>query len=200
MGNYENVKTARKNLKEKMIYILGGKCCICGYDKCRSALEFHHINPEEKEFHLGENPNVGFEKAANEMRKCILVCANCHREIHAFNINVSNYNCFDEKKYLEKQQELELLRTHKIFRCKTCGIIISKGAEYCVSCGRIASRTCERPSREVLKKKIRTMSFVSIAEDYKVSDNAIRKWCDAYNLPKKKKDIESISDEEWEKL
>jgi len=62
----------------------GGKCCKCGYDKCVGALEFHHINPDEKEFGPGHNGHTrSWKRVKKELDKCILVCANCHREIHA---------------------------------------------------------------------------------------------------------------------
>lgn len=64
----------------------------------------------------------------------------------------------------------------------------------------LLNRTIERPSRDELKKLIRTKPFTQIAEIYGVSDNAIRKWCDFEKLPRKKKDINSYSDEEWEKI
>lgn len=53
-------------------------------------------------------------------------------------------------------------------------------------------------SREELKKLIRTTSFTQIGKQYGVSDNAIRKWCDKYNLPRKVSDIKKISDKDWE--
>lgn len=57
-----------------------------------------------------------------------------------------------------------------------------------------------RPSREELKQLIRTESFLSIGRIFNVSDNAIRKWCIAENLPKSKTEIKKISDEDWEKI
>lgn len=58
-------------------------------------------------------------------------------------------------------------------------------------------RTVERPSRELLKELIRTKSFIEIGKMYGVSDNSIRKWCDFENLPRKKTEINKISDEDW---
>lgn len=64
------------------------KCAICGYDKCLSALEFHHIDPKEKSFNIMQFAGKrSFTKNTKdhldkEMSKCIVVCANCHREIH----------------------------------------------------------------------------------------------------------------------
>ena len=62
------------------------------------------------------------------------------------------------------------------------------------------SRIVERPSREELKILIREKPFTQIGEMYGVSDNAIRKWCDAEGLPRKKTDINKMTDEEWEKI
>ena len=56
------------------------------------------------------------------------------------------------------------------------------------------------PSRDVLKTKIRTMSFVQIGKEYGVTDNSVRRWCDTYKLPRLVSEIRSISDEEWEKF
>lgn len=60
----------------------GSKCVFCGYNKCRTALEFHHINPENKLFNI-DCEKKGINKLKEEAKKCLLVCANCHREIHA---------------------------------------------------------------------------------------------------------------------
>lgn len=55
-------------------------------------------------------------------------------------------------------------------------------------------------TREELKKLIRTVPFTTIGTQYGMSDNAIRKWCDKFNLPRKKSEILSYSNEEWEKI
>lgn len=62
------------------------------------------------------------------------------------------------------------------------------------------NRKVERCDRETLKSLIRSTPFTRIAEQFGVSDNAIRKWCDYYNLPRRVKDIKSYSDEEWENI
>lgn len=64
----------------------------------------------------------------------------------------------------------------------------------------LAQRTIERPTRDELKEMIRTIPFTTIGKNYHVSDNAIRKWCDFYHLPRKVKDIKQYSDEEWANL
>ena len=62
----------------------GSKCQICGYRKCREALEFHHLNISEKDFGISDKGYTrSWEKIREELDKCLLVCANCHREIHS---------------------------------------------------------------------------------------------------------------------
>ena len=79
----ESVQKRRNKTKEILVEYKGGKCEICGYDKCISALEFHHKNPNEKEFGIGcKGYTRSIEKNKREVDKCVLVCANCHREIH----------------------------------------------------------------------------------------------------------------------
>lgn len=78
----ERVTNAKKRQKQKLVDYKGGKCEICGYNKCIEALDFHHLNPNEKDFGLSKK-YISFKKAKKEVDKCILVCANCHREIHA---------------------------------------------------------------------------------------------------------------------
>ena len=82
--------------------------------------------------------------------------------------------------------------------CSKCGKPIYKTATYCSDCYAFLQRTVERPNREELKQLIRTLSFTKIGEKYGVTDNSIRKWCDAENLPRRKKDIKTYSDKEWE--
>lgn len=72
-----------RNLKSQMVEYKGGCCVRCGYEKYQGALEFHHIDPNEKDFNPSRLKNYSFnERLRNELDKCILVCSNCHREIH----------------------------------------------------------------------------------------------------------------------
>jgi hypothetical protein len=77
------VKQFRKSRKEKAVQLLGNKCCKCGYNKCLKALQFHHIDPKKKDFEISSNSSkVSWNVIEKELKKCILVCANCHAEIH----------------------------------------------------------------------------------------------------------------------
>jgi predicted HNH restriction endonuclease len=75
-------RNRRKQTKEKLITEHGGKCIRCGYNKCHSALDFHHVDPGQKEAKI-DRLLLNYKKSLDESRKCILVCSNCHREIHA---------------------------------------------------------------------------------------------------------------------
>ena len=187
--------------KSRLVRMMGGKCCICGYNKCLSALQFHHKDPLQKDFTISQNAHISFEKAAEEVKKCILVCANCHREIHAGLIeNIDNYNCYLPEVEKEIIEELDQIKHKKIVYCKDCGKIISSDAIRCPECAKKASRKVERPDREELKNMIRTMPFTAIAAKYDVTDNSIRKWCKAVNLPTTKGVINSISDQKWKQI
>jgi len=77
------VAKRRKKLRMMAIAYLGNQCQMCGYNKCKSALDFHHRNPKMKDFGLSQNGMTrSWEKTKTELEKCVLVCANCHREIH----------------------------------------------------------------------------------------------------------------------
>lgn len=74
-----------KALKERAVNYKGGCCQSCGYSKCLAALEFHHTDPEEKDFTVSENKGRSFDNIKQELDKCVLLCANCHREAHVKN-------------------------------------------------------------------------------------------------------------------
>jgi len=76
------VSESRRKLKLRAVEYKGGKCILCGYNKCVAALVFHHLDDAEKDFQVGSNLR-SWERVKAEADKCILVCANCHAEIHA---------------------------------------------------------------------------------------------------------------------
>ena len=82
-------------------------------------------------------------------------------------------------------------------RCIDCGERIGKNSTRCDRCAHRNKRVVNRPDRTELKRLIRSNSFLCIAKNFGVTDNAIRKWCKYYDLPYKKKDIKKYSDEEW---
>ena len=78
------VAKRRKKIKELTVEYKGGKCQICTYSKCIGALELHHIDPTKKSFGIGDKGYTrSWEKVRDEVDKCILLCANCHREVES---------------------------------------------------------------------------------------------------------------------
>lgn len=82
--NSKNVQAWRKRVKQKLVDVSGGKCVQCWYDKCQSALEFHHLDPSEKDFSVTGSANTkSLRLLLDEVKKCVMLCSNCHREVHA---------------------------------------------------------------------------------------------------------------------
>lgn len=202
----KNVSDYRRRRKENLVQVCGGKCCLCGYNKNIAALEFHHLIPEEKNYSIG-NQGVchDLQDDLKEVKKCILVCSNCHREIHHGDYQLKeilNKQQFDEKEAqnLIVQKEQQYITTK--YYCIDCGKEITRDSKTgrCVECAQKARRVSVRPNRQELKNLIRTTPFVQIGKQFNVSDNTIRKWCDKEKLPRHTNEIKSYSDEEWEKI
>ncbi len=74
----------RRKVKEFAVEHKGGRCQICGYNRCIWALDFHHKDSTTKEFGIAAKGYTRSWKAIQaEADKCVLVCANCHREIES---------------------------------------------------------------------------------------------------------------------
>lgn len=82
MTHAQAVTIKRRAIKKALIQYKGSKCERCGYDKCMRALEFHHLDPNEKDFGVSKNLCKSMANLKAEVDKCILVCSNCHAEIH----------------------------------------------------------------------------------------------------------------------
>lgn len=77
------VTKRRIKLRQMACEYKGGKCNICGYKKCKRALVFHHIDPKTKSFGISARGFTrSWEKIKKELDKCIILCSNCHMEIH----------------------------------------------------------------------------------------------------------------------
>lgn len=116
---------------------------------------------------------------------------------------------FDDETYLasnilsnyERLSDDELYNsTHQgKYYCEDCGCEISQGAIKCLSC-RNKEKSKNIPDRDTLKNLVRNTSFVQIGKKYNVTDNAVRKWCDKYGLPRRTREIKQYSEEEWNLL
>ena len=124
----EAVKQWRKNTKLKVITCMGGCCQICKYSKCSEALELHHLDPNEKDFGLSAimAKPVKWVKIVTEASKCILLCANCHREVHFNNLEIpKTFQKFDETllgSFLEVKSFCPVCNKEKINKNKYCSL------------------------------------------------------------------------------
>jgi 5-methylcytosine-specific restriction endonuclease McrA len=80
----EAVRRRRKKVRQMAIDLAGGECQLCGYRSCAEALEFHHIDDDGKDFAISDRGHSrSWARVRAEISKCALLCANCHREVHA---------------------------------------------------------------------------------------------------------------------
>ena len=78
------VAKRRRVVKQKLVEEAGGVCAVCGYAQVPAALQFHHIDPDGKEFHIAHRGHSrSLARCRKEIRKCILLCANCHAAVES---------------------------------------------------------------------------------------------------------------------
>lgn len=99
-------KVERIKAKQKCINYLGSKCSRCGFIGEEYLYDFHHISSDDKEFSIGNIIHDDWEKLKKELDKCELLCAFCHRRIHAENNGYKDVLPFisyiPEKKFFRK--------------------------------------------------------------------------------------------------
>jgi hypothetical protein len=90
--SYESQKSRGLTRKLQLIEMAGGRCSVCGYHANLAALAFHHTDSEDKDFKLDMRSlsNRGLESVLEELDKCILVCHNCHAELHNPHLNLDD--------------------------------------------------------------------------------------------------------------
>lgn len=73
----------KRQKKKKFVDSFKTQCELCGYKTYKGALDFHHRSPSDKSFNLADYENYSYDKLENEIKKCIVLCRNCHSEVHA---------------------------------------------------------------------------------------------------------------------
>lgn len=161
--------------KLELIEAKGGKCEICGYDKNIAALELHHLDPSQKSFQLDARhlSNTTIEKLLEEANKCILVCANCHREIHNEHLNKSNITSLLNEM---TSKHIKLNHKNKTSICKHCGkeFPYVKGKIYC--CDECREFDKNYPTyEEVIEKYGEFHNWEKVAQYYGVTRRVIQR-------------------------
>jgi len=174
---YTIQKKRWRDRKRKAIELLGGKCSKCGYNKNMAALDFHHLDPLKKEYGWNRLRLRKWESIIKEINKCILLCGNCHMELHWTDQDISTSNIDDNNKL--NLEPFEMKPTGKCPKCKKDVY----GTKYCsVVCSSFNRRKTSHPRKKTLAKLMENMSYCAIGRKYNVSDNAVRKWAKRYDL------------------
>ncbi len=177
---YQRQRLRWTERKIRAVALFGSKCCQCGYDKNLGALSFHHKNPSDKDYEWRKIRQLPWPELIIELKKCILVCSNCHAEIHYPRLTMKSlaYSSADNA-FLNDRKQIELTSTGQCPMCKRDVY----GTKYCsLKCSQLGSRKVKRPSKAVLAREIKKMSWCKLGRIYGVSDNAVRRWAKAYKL------------------
>lgn len=178
--NEENIFVENSTASQKVLrnwYKKGNyseyKCDICGQEPFWNGKELTLILDHKNGYNTDDR-----------LENLHWVCPNCNAQLATTNGKNINHG------------------EHQINYCIDCGKPIGRKSIRCHDC-EVKHRTSEKVeciTREKLKELIRTTPFTKIGEMYSVSDNAVRKWCDKYYLPRKASEIKAITDEEWLKI
>lgn len=195
--NKFSVDQRRKDLKHLAVEYKGGKCMVCGYDKHISALDFHHLGHQDKDFGLSSKGLTrSWESVKQEIEKCILLCCRCHREAHdgehsellnAYSkeletgIHTAEWGLAKTNRVQSRAMLRQAYRKSNCLICQQAFIPLSPAQRYCASECRskarfMARKVKDRPSKDEIVEMRKTMSWCAIGRKYDVSDNAVKKW------------------------
>lgn len=170
----EAVRRWRARTKQRMIDSMGGKCATCTYDRCSEALEFHHLDPSKKDITLSTiraNPR-SWSRIVAELRKCVLVCSNCHRELHAGMRHLPAYLPEFDESYAEYQMDA----IHKLTLCPACGKPKPETHRTCSPKCRMSMAGKKIKWEQIdLSGLLKTRTPIQIADDFGVSVGAVYK-------------------------
>jgi len=165
----EKVKRWRRRTKERLVKAMGGECICCEYKKCTDALEFHHRDKDQKERTLaGIRASVmAWSKIVEEARKCVLVCSNCHKEIHAGVTLVPD----DAVGFDESYADYKLMESDE--SCPVCG---GEKPLHRITCGKkCAAKRRVDWSKIDLLEMVKSFGIAGAADKIGVSYAAVQK-------------------------
>lgn len=176
------ISKKHRDNKKRCVEYKGGKCQNCGYSKCLGSLIFHHLDPTRKEFGISSR-TVKWITLKTELDKCILLCSNCHGEIHDQE--------FEERLKEKEQLARQLVPERRAASfpmnfCIFCGVQFQTRKSYSDSgISKYCSKKCQNKSQETGKwpsdKELQEMVWqtpmTELARLFQVSDKAIKKRC-----------------------
>lgn len=166
--SYEYVKEWRRRNKERAIEGFGGKCGHCGLVDHPDVYDFHHLDPSSKEFHLSQGIR-SWNVAKEELAKCALLCAVCHRKYHAGVIELSpGITRFEEVQHTKPEM-----------RCQTCTRLMghrTKANRFCSpECASIDKQRVDWDELDVNGLLRQHGSYSAVSRLLGVSDNTVKK-------------------------
>lgn len=192
--NSNSVSRCRRRMKVRAVIYLGGVCSQCGYSECMDAMDFHHRDPSQKDFQIGANGIYRrFELLKPELDKCLLLCSNCHRELHSKlrgeiddsirvggRKNVPWPTVEDLTLWMQTEPLVHIAKRLKVAQitvrnwCKVLGVPL-RGTSVQPKRGRTTNPLW--PSAEDLRRMVWERPVMHLARDIGVSDSAVKKHC-----------------------
>lgn len=184
-NNQIAVEEWRRRTRKKLIKGFDGNCCVCGYNKSTRGLCFHHLDPEKKDFSIsnGFMNNKSWDKLIKEVEKCVLVCHNCHQEIH-------DNDCDTIVPEDALRFNLSLIGIKSIYNdCPECGAKKINKNKYCSHACAAVNTGFDWKSVDVVKLYIELGSYNAVAKEIGISDVAVAKRLRKEGILVKMKDI-----------
>jgi hypothetical protein len=174
----EGVKRWRRTTKNRIVEAFGGKCCVCGYNKCNDALILHHLDPAQKEYSISAISRasaLSWDTIIKELRKCIMMCSNCHKEVHAGITELpENPPKFNE--YFADYKRLKTYKKDEFDTCPMCGNQKPKMNITCsLKCAAKKTRKVDWDSVDIIELRNSGMSNTNIGDMLNVSEASVRK-------------------------
>lgn len=170
---YADLKRWRCRTKDRIILAMGGKCCICNYNRCPDAMASHHLDPKEKDFNFGgirANAKAWWKIVA-ELRKCILLCHVCHSEVHAGYATIPEY----APKFNESYSVYSSFPEPPKDNCPACQSLKPVNQKTCSKACSMRYREQVRWDQIDLEKELKTSSVLALSKRIGCSDVAIHK-------------------------
>ena len=173
--SYKNTQRWRSKAKLWLVRYSGGKCQSCGYNQCHGALAWHHLHNKAEGISKLINKCAAWDKIIEEADKCVMVCQNCHCEIHAGMRPCPQVDL--EKRALTLATilaERPVPKIRQVTSCAVCGAAINATKRFC-------SMRCVHKSQEKttwpdnLASLVQASSCRAIARSLGVSDKAVVK-------------------------
>jgi len=180
--NSENVKAWRRRTKKKLIKIFDDRCYVCKRRFNPVAYDFHHVDPKTKQYTISAimSSIKSLDTIMAEAKKCIMVCASCHRQIHTGQIPIGCRMPF-EKAIMVTMAAWKTQKKKDYGNCPICNSKLRGQKKYCsLKCSAKGRRKTTRPPENELKALVKENGYEGTGRILGVSGRSIRNWLEFY--------------------